>query len=226
MVDVINDHTTYNGTKIAALEESDKKTATPMGTVEEATAKFNQKEAWEELNGKTNSLEKQVSKIEDKIVRFDEKIQDSNLKVIETLGIFVALFTFVSVSFNIFSRISDLWSAGIFVLLIFFVLSLMILLLDILLNRQKNLLDFRFILFTLFIILMIGSLYLLRSFPINPIPNTLEFETSIDKKLDSKIENYLNENNKNFYHKLEIDRLLKQPIINTPSLKKENRKSR
>lgn len=203
---------TNEETKITTLEEGRGQTGTPKSTVEESQAAFNQDESWKELERRTKDLEKQTSKIEDKLDRFDDKIKDSNLKTIETLGIFIALFSFVSVSFNIFNRIADLWSAGIFSLLVFFALSLMIILLDILLNRpQGQGLDFRFMLIVLFVILIGISLYFLRFFPINPIPNTLEFEASIDTKLDSKIENHFNKNNKKFYQKSEIDYLLKQP---------------
>ena len=104
----------------------------------------------EDTRVKTENLKQQFEKIiKDTKKELEEKIDDSKLRIIETLGIFVALFTFVSVNFNIFNRVADLWSAGIFTLLIFSVLSLMILIMDILLMKIDNWLDFRIVLFLL-----------------------------------------------------------------------------
>lgn len=66
---------------------------------EDAIKDFTEKE---EFKYKVNEI---IQKTEDKL---SDKIDDSKLKTIETLGIFVALFTFVSVEFQFF-RTFDNW---------------------------------------------------------------------------------------------------------------------
>lgn len=208
-------HDVTKGVQIPTSEESGKEytSETSQETAKElGMGEIGQRD-WVDVLHKVHGLEERADKIEGKIDNFDEKIKDSNLKTIETLGIFVALFTFVSVSFNIFNRISDLWSAGIFTLLVFSALSLMVLLLDILVKGENigwKILISRILLACLFVGFTVLSLYFLRDFPVNPTPAPLEFEAGISQWLQDKLEVSLNKNNGNFYNKAEVDNLLKQ----------------
>lgn len=56
-----------------------------------------------------DKIEKNIEKRFDKL---DDKIENSKLKTIETLGIFIGLFTFISVEFQIFRRDFDLAEAA------------------------------------------------------------------------------------------------------------------
>jgi len=48
-----------------------------------------------------------MTALSNKIERYSEKIEDSKSKVVETLGIFVALFTFVSVQFSFLQNLNQ-----------------------------------------------------------------------------------------------------------------------
>lgn len=64
------------------------------------------------INSKSENLRKQFeTDIEGTKEKLEAKIDDSKLKIIETLGIFVALFTFVSIEFQIFRSFTS-WQAG------------------------------------------------------------------------------------------------------------------
>lgn len=70
-----------------------------------------------------------VNGVEEKL---DKKIDDSKTRLVETLGIFVALFTFISVNINIFRKTKDLFAASVFMVLmaltiIFFMSPLLLL---------------------------------------------------------------------------------------------------
>lgn len=54
--------------------------------------------------------------VQEKIREVEQKIDSSKINVIEALGIFVALFTFIAVNVQIFSKINDLGSAMWFML--------------------------------------------------------------------------------------------------------------
>jgi hypothetical protein len=76
-------------------------------------------------------------------------------KLIEALGIFVALFTFVSINIQIFSRITSINNAFIFVVLMFLCLSGFVYILHLFLTDQKCV--WRFFL----VILALGSTFIL-----------------------------------------------------------------
>lgn len=129
-------------------------------------------------------------------------------RVIEALGIFVALFTFTSVEIQVFSRVSDLRSAGAFTILILFSLCTMVVLLDMLLIRQEEKNYSRVWLILLFLIPLFVSVFLLGRFSLNPINGTIEFEQAVGKRIDEKIQKIIIENNKDFYAKTEVDKFL------------------
>lgn len=160
-------------------------------------------------------------KFYNKLEEYDKKSDDRQIKAIEALGIFVALFSFISISIQIFNRISSAWSAGLFVLLIFCSLSLMIILLDLLLIRSPINIngfshDFRFYLILLFVLIGVGSIISLRQFSLNSLPGTVEFEEALDKKVDNKINILIREQS---YQKSEIDNFITESKNDTRTLK-------
>lgn len=150
-------------------------------------------------------------KLYSKLDEYDKKSDDRQIKAIEALGIFVALFSFISVNIQIFNRISSAWSAGFFMLLVFCALSIMIVLLDLLLIRRPENLkdfyrDFRCHLIILFLAIGIGSVVSLRYFPLNPLPGSIEFEGVLNSKVEDKINTIINDK---VYKKTEVDSLIK-----------------
>lgn len=166
-------------------------------------------------------LNKLSSDFYTKLDEYDKKADERQIRSIEALGVFVALFSFISVNIQIFNRISDAWSAGFFVLLIFSALSIMVILLDLLLVRTsdtiKNLLhDFRLYLILLFVIIGIGSILSFRYFPLNPLPGNVEFEEILNKKVDDRINTIINERS---YQKTDVDRLINESKKETQDFK-------
>lgn len=135
-----------------------------------------------------------------------EKIDKERSKTIEALGIFVTLFTFISINISIFSRVSDMWSAGIFSFLIFCSLCGMIILLDMLLNKDNSIRNFA--LFFILGVFILGAIGFLRGYTLNPVPGTIEFENAVNRRIDEKINNLINSSSKDFYTKSEIDGFL------------------
>lgn len=157
MADNTNNKTSDNETEITATEEGGQ-TKTPENTIVNYKVEFNQRENWIELKGKTESLEKQTSKIEEKIDRFDEKIKDSNLKTIETLGIFVALFTFISLETQILrSGISFVTAIG-FSLIMLGGLLVFLSALHFFVSEENNTLSKSIILLSISTLFIIGGL--------------------------------------------------------------------
>lgn len=82
-----------------------------------------------EIRSQLYLYQQRVLGLEQKLSDTDKKIEQSKDKNIETLGLFVALFTFISVEFSLFRTITD-FSAAVSIsfiaagLLIFFVLIL------------------------------------------------------------------------------------------------------
>ncbi|MFZ2664481.1 MAG: hypothetical protein WAX66_03910 [Patescibacteria group bacterium] len=78
----------------------------------------------------TRHIEKLVK---DKV---NEAVEDRQIKYTEVLGVFATLFTFVSINIQIFSRITSLNNALIFVILEFLCLAGFVILLDIILSKK------------------------------------------------------------------------------------------
>lgn len=170
---------------------------------------------------KKDDLEKLEKDFYARLDDYNKRADERQIKSIEALGIFVALFTFISVNIQIFSRLSDIWSAGLFVLLIFSALSIMIILLDLLLIRtpetiKNSFRDFRLYLILLFVIIGIGSIISFRYFPLNPLPGNIEFEEILNKKVDDRINTLINERS---YQKTDVDRLINESKKETQDFK-------
>jgi hypothetical protein len=99
-----------------------------------------------DLNKKVNE---DIKKLEDKIIEsneeikkseynFNNKIESSRIKIIETLGIFVALFTFVSVEFQMFRIFHRADSVGGLTLILLGSLISFLLILDFVINSSDN----------------------------------------------------------------------------------------
>ncbi|MFA5947056.1 MAG: hypothetical protein WC813_03450 [Patescibacteria group bacterium] len=147
-----------------------------------------------------------VAKIDD----YDKRADERQIRSIEALGVFVALFTFVSVSIQIFGRIADAWSAGLFIVLIFCAMTLFILVMDlVLIKKIEGLSDVRMILFCVLILLGIGSVCLLRFAPLNPPPESIEFQRLLDQRIESRLED---SNNEYIYTRDQVDVMLKREI--------------
>lgn len=109
-------------------------------------------------------FKKDVKKVAKETIRETEdklrdKIDDSKLKTIETLGIFVALFTFVSVNINIFNKTKDLYSASAFMILMAIVIMLFTIPI-LMIFRDRSFRNSKFLLsvFAISIILLITTL--------------------------------------------------------------------
>lgn len=151
-----------------------------------------------------------IQRLEEKSVpKITDKVYNKMLpRVIEALGIFVALFTFISIEIQIFSRISDLWSAGIFSILVFCLSGMLLSFLHFIItdyNQKRFYLDKIFLITIILIFFSLASLFLLKEFPINPVEGTIKFEQMVNERIDGKINELINTNNKDFYTKTEID---------------------
>lgn len=149
------------------------------------------------LKKTADKFEKQVKKVEDKhqarLDEYDLKAEERQIKSIEALGIFVALFSYISVTIQIFSRVSSAWNAGLFMFLIFCGLALMVILMDILLIKPPRtsanvFKDYRLGLIVLFLLVAAVCLYVLRNMALSPIQGSVDFEKSLDVRIDEKID--------------------------------------
>lgn len=88
------------------------------------------------LKDKIDKYEKRIEDIKDKL---DEKIDNSKLKVIETLSIFVALFTFISIDFQVFRSYENPWAIGGLIFILLGSLTMLVILLDyLIINNNPN----------------------------------------------------------------------------------------
>ena len=115
---------------------------------------LNTKEIRDEITSLKEELEAQKERVE----RQGRIINKQQIRYTETLGIFVALFTFVSINIQIFSRITSLNNAMIFVILLFFCLIGFALFLKQILNDQLNPRNFLILVGLLVIIMICFSL--------------------------------------------------------------------
>lgn len=169
------------------------KTETPKETI--TTVDIKQDKDWIELKGKTDNLQNQVLKIEEKFDRFDDKIKDSNIKTIETLGIFVALFTFVSIEFQIFRSFSSWYAGASLSLIILGALTFFVLQLTTLLNEKRIKYLWYFAIFS-FICIVGGVLFLGSS---TKIDSDYILKTEISKSFYTRDEllQFVNDNKSN-----------------------------
>jgi len=88
-----------------------------------------------DIENKTKSFETKIDETRD---IFEQKIDSSRIKIIETLGIFVALFTFVSVEFQMFRIFHTPSSIGGLTLILLGSLISFLLVLDFVINSSDN----------------------------------------------------------------------------------------
>lgn len=77
--------------------------------------------------------------IKDTEERLRDKIDDSKLKTVETLGIFVALFTFVSIDYQVFKSYKNPLTIGGLIFILLGSLTMFVILIDyLIINSDKN----------------------------------------------------------------------------------------
>ncbi len=163
-----------NKKEIASLKKKDKD---KQDSFDNLYSDINTK--YENLNLK---LDKDVS-------NFDEKLKEANLKSVETLGIFVAIFAYISISIQIFNRISHLWSAALFMFYLLCTFIIMICTFDLLLSKPVKRWDYRYAIIIICVVLgLVGTWFLkYKNFKINPIPDSQEFNEYIKNNFQDQI---------------------------------------
>jgi len=142
------------------------------------------------INKKIHDSEKKTKKISDQLlVDFSRRLNSSQIPLIEVLGLFVGLLTFLSFSVQIFSRINSLFSAGILILLFFGLISFMMLMMHITFrslngikieHAEKSV----YICLLVFILILIFSpIYLLKDEKLNMVLSTPEFNQAVDTRI-------------------------------------------
>jgi hypothetical protein len=75
----------------------------------------------------TEELKKEIDSTAEKIKKdFQDTINQNQTRVIEALAVFVALFTFISINIQIFSRVENLMSASIFMIFMAFLTMIIV----------------------------------------------------------------------------------------------------
>lgn len=69
-------------------------------------------EATTNLDKKIEELKSQIPNLDDRIRRVEDRIDDTRTNIIETIGILIGLFTFISIEFQIFKSNFSLQEAG------------------------------------------------------------------------------------------------------------------
>lgn len=85
--------------------------------------KFHDKEFPETIEEQKKDLSIQKDRIDKLEKNYKEKIEESQKKIIETMGVFVALFTFISISTNILLKFQNIYSALFFLSTFAFILT-------------------------------------------------------------------------------------------------------
>lgn len=166
------------------------------------------------INRKIQKVERRLRDVDEKILDADKKlensqketekkIEDKQTKSIEILGIFVALFSYISITIQIFNRVSDAWSAGLFALLLLCSLLVLVFVQNLLLgDKPKSFWDYRVLIIIFIFLVSGGTIFALKNVPLNPVPATIEFQDLLESKVSEKIERSVSDNT---YTKDEID---------------------
>ncbi len=169
-------------------------------------------------------VDEQLESLSLKVYESDNRREENQIKLIEVLGIFMALLAFISINVQIFSRVKDVLSAGLFIFLFFCLISILILIMDLVLNykqERSDKVDFifykdhRIISIMIFISVGLFSLYVLKDRSLNLVEGTLEFESAVENKLDKMVEETINDT----YTKDEVNVLLKNQTKEVDTLK-------
>ena len=158
---------------------------------------------YRELNESIEQSKADLSEmIEQQIDTVKKDNEDRQVKSIEALGLFVALFTYISVSIQIFNRIQDVITAALFNVLIFCGLAGMVVLLNLLLNRSNSESDisqvskkngqniFLRILLGLLFVVVIDLVLMSLGGHLNPVQGTVEFDKSYEDRVKKYIADY------------------------------------
>ncbi len=152
-------------------------------------------------------LKKNIDALSTKTQDSIDDLSNKETKLIETLGIFFALFAFISISVQIYSRVINLFSAAIFTFLIFCLLTMIIVIFDLLIYKKfKYIVVYCFIIFFLLVLTIINLTYL-KNITLNPVENTKEFNDAVEKTLKN-----------DYYNKSDIDLKL-NPLLKDSDLK-------
>jgi len=109
-----------------------------------------------------------LNEMELKLKESEKKIQNSQTNVIEALALFAAFFTFVAVNVQIFTKVTDLYSAAWFTLLLLGALGFFAILVDVIINQDKKLSIFLSFIFMFFIAC---ALYAIKDVKLNNTDN-------------------------------------------------------
>jgi hypothetical protein len=140
-------------------------------------------------NDKQTTLATSFADHENRLTHVEDKIDENRTKLVETLGLFIALFTFISVEFSIFQRITTISQVLSLTFILAGLLILFVLVLDLVMRSSigsENITPIKYFgrLFILTIILIVIGILIAFFIP-----------TSIDKKIIKDKSDALNETN-------------------------------
>jgi hypothetical protein len=92
----------------------------------------------EDHEKKIEEITKEADIFKEKLKGAEIKSQETQVKIIECLGIFIALFTFISVEFQILQNISNFFELLSLSLILFSALSFFVVLMDVVISIWKN----------------------------------------------------------------------------------------
>jgi len=141
-------------------------------------------------NGMYESLQKSLQEVLSVEIR--DKIENESSKILQAIGIFIGLFTFISANLTLFSRVKDLGSASIFTFLLFLLTSSYVLIMDLVITGWKNRFWFKFsisFVLLLFSAISLGYFSKEKSIPLNPIILSDEFRSEVEKICNERISN-------------------------------------
>jgi len=147
------------------------------------------------------------------ITEFDNKIKSSEKSIIESLALFAAFFTFISVNVQIFTRVKDLKSAMWFTLLLFCCLGLFAWMVHVLINKEVKYFQFKsqkrswsvsgvFFLPIIFILLIFAAIFFrdeqlnIQDKEENDINQTINIQDNVMNLPETKIDNSILPNEK------------------------------
>lgn len=151
-----------------------------------------------------------------------EEMKKREIKMIETLGVFFTLFTFITVNIQIFNRVNDIFTASVFSLFIFLLLSCFLIIFDVLLLDKSSDVElkktkkerYRLLIglgvSSIVCIIILGALESYGVSRINAMTKS-QMEETLNSTIENKVKEYfLND-------KLDTDRIIeknKQDILN------------
>ena len=121
----------------------------------------------EEINN-MNAFSNKLEELEKKVTELDERIENSQTNVIEALALFAAFFTFVAVNVQIFTRVTDLYSASWFTVLLLGALGFFAILVGVIIRKDNKL---SILLSFIFMFFIACSLYVTKDVKLNNTEN-------------------------------------------------------